>query len=130
MAALSGTAGSAVIVAGGTAIVGEIAEWSLSLGMDTVEVTAFGDNWDEVLPSVRNATGSFSGNFDPADAIQGTVVSYMMAGSALALRLYASGTKYFNVGTAYVTGMEPGISQKGKADISFNFKASGPVTLV
>lgn len=127
MAANSGTAGSVVIVAGGTAIVGEMAEWSVSFAMDPVETTAFGDNWREYVPSVRGVTGSFSGNWDRTDAIQGTVIAYQLAGSALTLRLM-SGTAYYS-GQAYLTGQEPSISQTGKADVSFNFTGSGAWTL-
>lgn len=128
MAALSGTAGSVVYIGGGTAIVGEIAEWRLDATMAPVEVTAFGDNWTEFLPSVRAWTGSFSGNFDPADTVQGSVVSSMLGGSAVSLRLYASSTKYYS-GSAYVNSMGPGISQKGKGDIQFGFTGHGALTL-
>ena len=130
MAPLSGTAGSAVYMTGGTAVVGEISEWNISMGMDTVETTAFGDNWEESLPSVRNASGTFIGNLDPADTQQASLINAFLGGSAIALRLYVSTAKYWNVGTAYSTGIENAISQKGKADLQYKWKASGPVTLV
>lgn len=127
MAPISGTAGSVVIVAGGTSVVGEIAEWSASFVMDPVETTAFGDNWMEFVASVRGVTGSFQGNWDRSDAVQGSVIAYQMAGSALTLRLYA-GTSYYS-GSAFLTGMEPAISQKGKGDVAFNFTGNGAWTL-
>lgn len=127
MAALSGTAGSVTV---GTVAVGEMAEWSLDLGHAPVQVTAFGDVWEEYIPSLRNATGSFSGNFDNSDASQTTLINSMLGGSAVALRFYVSGSKYFNVGTAYLTGMSPTISVAGKADVSYSFQVSGPVTFV
>ena len=130
MAALSGTAGSVVYMTGGTTLVGEISEWRMDMTMSPIETTAFGDSWNTFIPSTRGATGSFSGNFDPADAAQGSIVAAMMAGSAIALRLYASASKYFNVGTAYVNSMGPGISQKGKGDIQFGFTVSDTVNLV
>jgi hypothetical protein len=130
MAYLSGTAGSVVYMTGGTAVAGEISEWSLNIGMETVEVTAFGDNWDEKMAGVRSASGSFSGNWDTADATQTSLTNAMLGGSAVALRLFGSGTKYWNVGTAYLTTFETGISQKGKGDASFDFDVSGPVNLV
>jgi hypothetical protein len=130
MAALSGTAGSVVYMTGGTTNVGEIAEWRLDLSMSPQEVTSFGDNWQDYVPSVRNATGTFSGNFDTSDSAQTSLTNAMLGGSAVALRLYLSGTKYFNVGTAYLTGMAPGISQKGKGDIQWSFQNSAAVTLV
>lgn len=130
MAALSGTAGSVVYTTGGTTNVGEIAEWSLDISHSPVETTAFGDNWADYVPSIRNATGSFSGNFDSTDTAQAALINAMLGGSAVALRCYVSSSKYFNVGTAYLTGMSPAISQTGKADNSFTFQVSAPVTLV
>lgn len=130
MAALSGTAGSVVYMTGGTTLVGEISEWRADFTMSPVETTAFADQWNKFIPSTRGMTGSFSGNFDPANGAQGSVVSAMLGGSAVALRLYVSTAKYFNVGTAYVNSMGIGISQKGKADNQFGFTAADVVTLV
>ncbi len=130
MAALSGTAGSVVYMTGGTAVVGEMAEWSLDLSHSPVETTAFGDQWQEYIPSLRNATGSFSGNLDTADTQQTALRNAMLGGSAIALRLYVSGANYYNVGTAYLTGNGPSISNDGKAETSYDFQVSGPVTFV
>ena len=126
MAALSGTAGSVIV---GTVVCGEIQEWSLDLSHSPVETTAFGDSWQEYIPSIRGATGSFSGNYDTADAQQTVLTSSMLGGSAVALKLYVSGTKYFTLGTTYLTGEGHSISNDGKADVSFDFTVSGPVTL-
>lgn len=127
MAALSGTAGSVVL--NGTAV-GEIAEWSLDLRHSPVDVTAFGDNWERYVPSIRGATGSFSGNLDPNSVQQTALRNSMLGGSAVALQLYVSPAAYFNIGTAYLTGMSPAVSVSGKADTSHDFQVSGPVTFV
>jgi hypothetical protein len=129
MAAFSGTAGSVVYMTGGTTAVSGIAEWTLDGSMSAVETTAFGEVWDSFVPSVRNATLSFSGNRDDT-AAQTSLVSAFLGGSAIALRLYQDTTKYWNVGTAYITGMSPSISIKGKGDISFNCQVSGSVSYV
>lgn len=128
--ALSGTAGSVVYMTGGTTTVGSISEWSLDLSHSPVETTAFGNQWQEYIPSIRNATGSFSGNFYDGDTAQGNLISAMLGGSAVAFRLYVSGSKYYNIGTAYLTGQGPSISNDGKAETSFDFQVSGPVTFV
>jgi hypothetical protein len=128
--ALSGTAGSVVFMTGGTTTVGAITEWSLDLSHSPVETTAFGDGWQTYIPSIRNATGSFSGNFYDSDTAQSSLNASMLAGSAIALRLYVSGTKYYNVGTAYLTGQGVSISNDGKAENSYDFQVSGPVTFV
>lgn len=128
MGALSGTAGSVVYTTGGTTAVGEIAEWSLDLRHSPVDVTAFGDNWERYVPSIRGATGNFSGNFDPSDAVQTSLRNAMLGGSAVSLRLYVGPSNYFAVGTAYLTGMNPAVGVTGKADTAHNFQVSGPVT--
>ncbi len=108
----------------------ELTEWRLDVSMSPQEVTAFGDNWQEFLPSVRGATGTFQGNFVTDDAAQTSLQNAMLGGSAVALRLYMNGSKYFNIGTAYLNQMGPGISQMGKADVQFSFTASSAVTFV
>lgn len=128
MAALSGTAGSVVYTTGGTTAAGEIAEWSLDLSHAPVETTAFGDTWERYVPSIRGATGSFAGNFDNSDTVQTNLRNAMLGGSALSLRCYVNGSNYFSIGTAYLTGMSPSISVDGKADVSYDFQVSGPVT--
>ena len=126
MAVYSGMGGS---VLAGTVVVGEIAEWSLSISRSTVDTTAFGDTWTERIISVADVTGSFSGNADFADAGQTLIVSNMLAGSALALKLYQNATKYWSVGTALITGLNPVISNSGKGEISYDFEGSGAATL-
>lgn len=127
---LSGTAGSVVYMTGGTTTVGELTEWRLDISMSPQEVTAFGDNWAEYVPSIRNATGTFQGNFVTDDSGQTSLQNAMLGGSAVALRLYVNASKYFNVGTAYLTNMGPGISQAGKAEVQFSFQNSAAVTFV
>jgi len=128
MAYLSGTAGSVVYMTGGTTRVGGLSEWTMSISMSTVETTSFADQWDTAVASTRNASGSFTGSWDPADTAQSNMVNATLGGSAVALRLYTDGTAYWNIGTAFLESMETSISQKGKGELNFNFKVSGPVT--
>jgi hypothetical protein len=130
MGAYSGTAGSVVYLTGGTTLVNEIAEWSLDIAMSPVETTAFGDQWADFVPSIRNATGSFSGNWEGTAAAQSSLETAMLGGVAVALRLYVAGTTYYNVPTAYLTGQGNSVSQTGKADVSWDFQAAAAVTRV
>lgn len=127
MAAIGGTAGSVLI---GTVVVGGISEWSLDISHSPVEVTAFGDDWAKYVPSIRNATGSMSGNFDGANAGQDAMLDAILDATEVVLKLYTDGTHYFNVASAYVTGAGPSISQTGKAEASYSFQNSGAVTYV
>lgn len=128
--ALSGTAGSVVYMTGGTTMVGSLSEWSLDLSHSPVNTTSFGNQWEEYIPAIRGATGSFSGNFYHTDTAQGDLNTAMLGGSAVALRLYVAPTKYYNIGTSYLTGQGVSISNAGKAETSFDFQVSGAVTFV
>ena len=127
MAVYSGTAGSLRV---GTVTTGEVKEWSLDIGQDMVDVTAFSEAWVRNIASIRNATGSLSGNFDGADTNQTAMLNAILNGTALNVRCYVSSSKYFNVGTAFVTGFSPSTSYDGAAQVTMNFTASGPITFV
>lgn len=126
--ALSGTAGSVAYITGGTTAIGAIKEWSLSLTHNPVETTAFGENWQTYIASIRGATGSFSGNGDNSDSAQTSLRNAMMGGSAVALRFYNGPDWYWEAGTAYLTGNERSISNEGKLELSYDFTVSGVIT--
>lgn len=121
---ISGLGGSVVV---GTVVVGEISEWSLDINMSPTEVTAFGDDWKRSIPNIRAASGSFSGNFAADEAGQTTLRSAMLGGQAVALKLF-EGTAFWTVGTALLTGHGNSLSHQGKAEVSYDFEPSGPVT--
>jgi hypothetical protein len=129
MAAMSGTAGSVLYMTGGTTVVVGIAEWSIDIGMSPAEITAFGDSWQAILPSVREFSGSFSGNSD-SDTSQATLRNAMLGGSVVALRLHDTVSTYWNVATCYLTGQNNTISVKGKGDRGWDFQGSGALTYV
>jgi hypothetical protein len=123
MSAFSGTAGSVVYTLGGTTVISGIGEWTLDLSLSPVETTSFGNTWDEQQSSVRTYTGSFSGNKDVSG--QTSFAVKFTDGLPIGLKLYEDETHYWDTGIAYVTGMSPSVSIKGKGDISFNFQGAG-----
>ena len=126
MAAFSGTAGSVVLYGtAGTVVVG-MSEWSLNASMSPVESSEFGDQWEEYVPSLRNASGSFSGNRDQT-AAQSTLITAFLAGSSVVLRLHETSSTYW-AGTAYMTSMSPSLSHSGKGEMSFDFQVTGAIT--
>lgn len=129
MAALSGLSGSVLYMTGGTTNIVGIGEWSLDIGMSPVETTAFGDTWKKIIASVREYSGSFSGNAD-TDSSQTTLRNAMLGGSAIALRLHDSATTYYSVGTAFLTGMNDSISVDGKGERGWDFEGSDALTYV
>lgn len=133
MTTKSGLFGSAVITSAGTVpgtanIVG-IGEWSLDIGHNVVEVTAFGDAWKRVIASIREYSGSFSGNSD-TDSTHTSLRNAMLGGSAISLRLYDTATTYYNVGTALLENGNPSISFDGKAEQGYDFVGDGPLSYV
>lgn len=128
MAAISGTAGSVVYGGTGGTAVGNLTEWSIDISLNPVETTAFGITWEQYVTSIKSATGSFSGNFDGADTMQDNLRTAMVDGTSVALALYLNGTNYYDVGTAFLTGHRSSVSMDGKAETTFDFTVSGPVT--
>lgn len=128
MATHSGTAGSVVLVSGGTVVVGEIREWSATVEQNTPEVSAFGDSWRDYSAGLRSVSGKFGGWEDGTDTVQGTIRAMIIGGSAATvLRLYENNTKYLS-GSAFVTTWEPGTSIDGVATVNFNFRGTGAWT--
>jgi len=125
MSALNGTAGSVIYFNDGDSIVGEIREWTLDLSATPVAVTAFGDEAERYIANLSRATGSFSGNLDPNNAVQSSVRSDFLNGANVRLLLYHDGTNYVDAIRAHVTGYGPTISVDGKAGIEYEFQVTG-----
>jgi hypothetical protein len=117
---ISGTAGSVVV--GGT-VVGEMAEWSLDLTHSPVEITAFGDVWMQYIPSLRGATGSFSGNFDSADAGQNILETAIKNGTEVSIGLWMDATTRFET-RALLTGVGDGVTVDGADTALWDFTAT------
>jgi len=126
----SGTAGSVVLISGGTTLVGWVTEWSLDKSLETVDTTSFGNNNRTRIPSIKDATGSFTGSFDDADTAQSALITAFENGTFVGLRLYVGTAKYFNIGSAVITGYNPTMAVDGKADIEYTFESNGSSALV
>lgn len=129
MAAISGVLGSVVYTTGGTTLVTGIREWSLDFGMDVPDVSTFGSGWKTFIQGVKEYSGSFGGLAD-TDAIQATLRSAILGGSAVQLRLYDGTATYYLVGTAYITGFSPSLSYDGAEEVSYDFQGSGALSYV
>ncbi len=125
MGALSGTAGSVVYFNGADTVIGEVREWSLDLSATPIDVTAFGEAAERYISNINRATGSFSGNLDTGDAVQGSVRSDYLNGANVRLLLFHSGTEYIDAMKAHITGYGPTISVDGKAGVEYEFQVTG-----
>lgn len=127
MAYVSGTAGSVAYVSGGTTVVAGVHEWSIDVGQDTPETTAFGSNWRTFIAGIREWTASMGMRGDPAAASQEFIQDLQTGGStSLEFRFYA-GTNYYS-GSAMVTGHSPEVAFDGIYEDAFDLQGSGPLT--
>lgn len=129
MAYQSGTAGSVAYVSGGTTVVVGVHEWSIDVGQDTPETTAFGDQWRSFVAGIREWTGSMGMHGDAVAASQAFIRNLQIGGSAaLVFRFYA-GTNYYE-GSAMVSGHSPEIAFDGIYEDSFDLQGTGPLVAV
>lgn len=126
--AFNGIGGSVILYGTAGTVVAGISEWTLDGSMSPIETTEFGESNDSYVASVRNRTGSFSGNTENDDAGQGALLTAFDAGTSVTLRLHENDTNYWAIGTAFITGVSDSLSVKGKGEKSFSFQVSGPVT--
>lgn len=127
MAYVSGTAGSVAYVSGGTTSIAGVHEWSIDIGQDTPEVTAFGDGWRNYVNGIKEWSGSFGVRKDPAVTAQDTVRGYLIGGSAPVVHRFYAGTNYYS-GSVIVTGSSPELAFDGTWEDSFDFQGVGPLT--
>lgn len=120
-----------------TSAIAGMGNFSLSQpGPDLLDKTAFGDDWKQVTPGVRDGgTVSFSGNFDWTSTGQQTLHTYQQNGTAIttgsSFRLYmstgSSGAGYFKLSTGaemYVTSLNVGQDKGGLGSIDVSLKIS------
>lgn len=124
--ALAGTGGSLNI---GATKVAEIANWSLDLGADDVEITSFDSNgWKEYLAGLKEWSGSAEGNFKPDDTNgQKAILAAWLAGTKVSFKFNVSSTVTFE-GDAFV---KPSIEVPvdDKASFSVDITGTGALTL-
>jgi predicted secreted protein len=127
MAFISGTAGSVAYISGGTTTIVGAHEWSLDIGGETPEVTAFGDQWRVYLPGIREWSASVSVRADGDAASQTFVRNLLLGGSvATAFRFY-QGTNFY-AGSAIATGASPSIAYDDAATMDVDLQGSGALS--
>ena len=124
--AVTGTGGAVKI---GTNKVAEIANWSLDLGADDIDVTSFDSNgWKEFLAGLKEWSGSIEGNFVSTDTNgQKAILQAWVNGNELVFTFEVSSGVSFT-GNAYV---KPSIEVPvdDKASFSCDFQGTGPLIL-
>lgn len=124
--AVTGTGGAVKLDANKVA---EIANWSLDLGADDIDVTSFDSNgWKEFLAGLKEWSGSIEGNFVSTDTNgQKAILQAWLNGNALVFTFEVSSGVSFT-GNAYV---KPSIEVPvdDKASFSCDFQGTGPLIL-
>ena len=124
--ALAGKGGSLNI---GANKVAEIANWSLDLGADDIDVTSFDSNgWKEYLAGLKEWSGSAEGNFKPDDTNgQKAILNAWLSGEKLTFTFEVSSGVSFQ-GEAFV---KPSIEVPvdDKASFSCDITGTGALTL-
>lgn len=113
----------------GANIVTDINNWSLDLGLDTIDVTALGDEWKKFISGLKEWSASAEGSFAiPTDTNGQTALqNAFLNGTEVALNLYVSGTNYYS-GNAYISGLSVEDPVDDAVTVSFEFQGTGALT--
>ncbi len=125
MAAHSGTAGSVVLIIGGTASVDQLNQWTANFAMETTEYQKFGSTWKQRVIGAGDITGTFRGQWDMTDtAGQLKLKNSMLGGSVVGLKLYDTAATYW-AGSAYINSGGQTTPQSGMVTADFGFVGDG-----
>ena len=124
--AIAGKGGSVYI---GANKIAEIANWSLDLGADDIDITSFdSDGWKEYLAGLKEWSGSMEGNFKADDTNgQKAILAAWAAGTALGFVFNVSSTISFS-GDAFVK-LAIEVPVEDKATFSCDLQGTGELTL-
>lgn len=110
----------------GTNPVSDIKNWSLELGIDTLDVTALGDDWKRFIAGLKewsvSAEGSFAVNTDTNG--QAALQTAFLNSSEVELKLYVNTTDYYS-GTAYISSLSVEDPVDDAVSVSFEFQGTG-----
>lgn len=108
--------------------VAEIANWSLDMSSDDIDITSFDSNgWKEFMQGLKEWSGSFEGNFEPNDTNgQVALINAWLTGQKVKLELQVNSNVKFS-GEALITpSIETPVDDK--ASFSCDFQGTGPLT--
>ena len=108
--------------------VAEIANWSLDMSADDIDITSFDSaGWRERMQGIKEWSGSFEGNFKPDDtAGQAALINAWLTGQKVTLELQVNSTVKFSGGALVTPSIETPVDDK--ASFSCDFQGTGPLT--
>lgn len=111
--------------------IGNLKSWSLDHSVSTVDVStmALGATTVPYIPTQYatsyTASGSATCYFDADDSHQISVINNLVAGTTVALYIYADSGEKVTISSAMITGASLSSSVDGLVEITLNFTASG-----
>jgi predicted secreted protein len=127
----SGVTGKISIKKGTAAAVDllHMANWSVELSKEILEVISFGNDYKEKVPSIKDWSASTDGTADfAADSGQAMLLKAFDDGELLTGSFYLDDNTFL-VGSCYIESLSIEHAADGKADISISLSGSGGVLL-
>jgi len=108
--------------------VAEIANWSLDMSADDIDITSFDSSgWRERIQGIKEWSGSFEGNFKPDDTTgQAALIDAWLTGQKVTLELQVSSTVKFSGDALITLSIETPVDDK--ANFSCDFSGTGALT--
>ena len=110
-------------------VVSNISNWSLDLGLDTLDITALGDEWKKFIAGLKEWSASAEGSYsihtdtDGQTALQNAYLN----GTEVELRLFVNATNYYS-GNAFISSLSVEDPVDDKVSVSFEFQGTGVLT--
>lgn len=116
------------IIKYGSNEVKKITEFSINTEIDLIAVNTMGQEFEEVVPSTKRASGSITCLFDADDTGQ----SNLTLGSAVDLELYpntdTSGSQQIDV-SARIASISRTVPNQGLVEVQFDWQSNGTFTV-
>ena len=113
----------------GEEILGYISGCTLSLTKDIIEILAFGMQYKEKVPAIKDWSLSMDGTAAfSKDGSQKQLMDAFESGDAVSFGIYLDDTTYFK-GTGYISSLEIDAAPDDKISISGEVAGSGAVTM-
>lgn len=112
-----------------TNVVTDIKNWSLDLGLDTIETTALGEDWKTFIAGLKewSASGEGSWNISTDTLGQKALQDAYLSSSTVEIKLYVDTTRYYS-GTAFISSISVEDPVDDTVNISFEFQGTGALT--
>lgn len=114
--------------------IAEIANWSLDLGADDIDVTSFdSDGWKEFLAGLKEWSGSFEGNFayndDPKTGNKGQKAIFQAWLNSETVEISLNVNNAISLEGDALVKPSIEVPHDDKASFSCDYQGTGPLTL-